>query len=76
MYLISNYLTCQKTPKNLRNLEFTKEGEKYLVRVMLAEQDFNFNTLGESNSDGHVAMRFCLVLIKLYLREKINYCCN
>ena len=37
---------------------------------MLAEQGFNFNTLGESNSDGHVAMRFFLVLIKLYLRER------
>ena len=43
---------------------------------MLAEQGGNFNTLRESNFDEHVAMNFFLVLIKLYLGEKINYCCN
>ena len=46
-----------KNTKKHHNLEFIKEDEKYPVWVMLAEQGGNFNTLGESNIGGHVAMK-------------------
>ena len=46
-----------KNTKKHHSLEFIQEDEKYPVWVMLAEQGGNFNTLGESNFGGHVAMK-------------------